>query len=157
MIVGIPNVGKSTLINALSHGKKASVAPKPGHTRALQKINISETFELLDSPGILWHKFDDEQTGQRLAMLGAIKDDVYDFSVIVHLTIAFLLEHYPNALPERYRLTTTTNDPEAILEEIGRKRGYLIKGGGIDMERTYTNLMNDFRTGALGRISLERA
>ncbi len=155
MIVGIPNVGKSTLINALCHGHKVSVAPKPGHTKTLQKIRLSENFELVDSPGILWHKFDDPLTGQRLAMLGAIKDDVYDFSIIVDLTISFLLEHYPTALKERYKLTGLDNNSQSIIQEIGNKRGFLVKGGLIDLERTQIMLMNDFRSGALGKFSLE--
>ena len=155
MIVGIPNVGKSTLINALSRGHKASVAPKPGHTRGLQNIRVNDDFELVDTPGILWHKFDDPLVGQRLAMLGAIKDDIYDFHYIAMLTIDFLMERYPQALRARYKLSGTETEAGAVLAEIGRKRGYLVKGGDIDIDRSCINLMNDLRNGSLGRISLE--
>jgi ribosome biogenesis GTPase A len=156
MIVGIPNVGKSTLINALARAKKTSVAPKPGHTKGPQKIVISEKFELMDTPGLLWHKFEDKLVAERLAMLGAIKDDIYDFHGICLLTIDFLTATYPAALAERYRLESGEEEAGAVLEEIARKRGFLVKGGGIDIERTCTTLMNDFRSGALGRLSLER-
>jgi ribosome biogenesis GTPase A len=156
MIVGIPNVGKSSLINALVRSHKTSVAPKPGHTKGLQKIKLSEQFELVDTPGMLWHKFEDMTVGERLAMLGAIKDDVYDFHAICLMTIDFLSLHYPAALAARYHLDKLEGDAPAILEAIARKRGYIVKGGHFDQERACTNLMNDFRSGALGRISLEQ-
>jgi ribosome biogenesis GTPase A len=156
MIVGIPNVGKSSLINALTRANKAPVAAKPGHTKGLKKIRLSPQFELVDTPGMLWHKFEDQETGQRLAMLGAIKDDVYDFQAICQLTVDFLAAHYPQSLLDRYRLEALGADAPATLEAIARKRGYIVRGGGFDLERTCTNLMIDFRSGALGRISLER-
>lgn len=156
MIVGIPNVGKSTLINALARSKKASVAPKAGHTKGPQKITISEQFELVDTPGLLWHKFEDPIVAERLAMLGAIKDDIYDFHGICLLSLEFLADRYPATLAARYRLASVEEEAAALLEEIARKRGYLVKGGGIDIERTCTTLMNDLRGGALGRISLEK-
>ena len=157
MIVGVPNVGKSSLINALSHANKAPVAPKPGHTKGLKKIRLSDEFELIDTPGMLWHKFDDEVTGERLAMLGSIKDDVFDFHAICLITIDFLKSRYPAALMGRYKLESLEAHAPDILESIARKRGFLTKGGGIDIERACTNLMNDFRSGAMGRISLEEA
>lgn len=156
MIVGIPNVGKSTLINALVGQNKVSVAPKPGHTRSVQRIRLADDFELLDSPGILWHKFEDMEVGKRLAMIGAIKDDVYDFYSVTLETIRFLAERHPDAVSARYRLDAIPEGAEATLEEIGRKRGCVLKGALIDLERAAGIVMNDFRSGALGRLSLER-
>lgn len=156
MIVGIPNVGKSTLINALTNAHKASVAPKPGHTRGLQNIRLNPQFELIDSPGILWHKFEDMAVGQRLAMLGAIKDDVYDFHALCLMTIEFLTANYPKALVERYKLSGTKTFPDDIIEEIAQKRGYILSGGVLDLDRAFTAVMNDLRLGTLGRISLEK-
>ncbi len=156
MIVGIPNVGKSTLINALSGSHKVGVAPKPGHTRGIQKIKVNERFELLDTPGILWHKFEDMRVGQRLAMLGAIKDDVYDFVGLTLDTINYLLTEYPERLNDHYKLNPDSRDAAQTLEAIGRRRGHLVKGGTIDLERSCQLIMSDLRCGELGRFSLER-
>jgi ribosome biogenesis GTPase A len=155
MIVGIPNVGKSTLLNALTKRKIASVAPKPGHTRGPQRVRISDDFELVDTPGLLWHKFDDRAAAERLAMLGAIKDDVYDFHAICLMAIDFLTARYPKALAERYKLAASGEEAAAVLEEIGKRRGCVVKGGGIDIGRACDILMGDLRSGALGRFSLE--
>lgn len=156
MIVGIPNVGKSTLLNALAGGHKASVAPQPGHTRGIQRIKVSEDFELLDTPGILWHKFDDPAVGERLAMLGSVKDDVVDFHSLTLKTIEFLLARYPSVLAGRYKVDGQGAEPVVVLERIARQRGWISKGAEPDWDRTCQAVMTDLRTGALGRISLER-
>lgn len=160
MIVGVPNVGKSSLINALVGGKKASVAPKPGHTKGLQRMNISEKFDLFDTPGILWHKFDDPSVGLRLAFLGSVKDEILSVSDLVRELVVNLSALYPAAFSGYWSdpLKGTVTDEQVFgrIEAWGKKRGMLAKGGEVDWDRAYQALLADFRTGKLGRFSLER-
>lgn len=161
MIVGVPNVGKSSLINALIGGKKASVAPKPGHTKGLQRINISDKFDLFDTPGILWHKFEDPDVGLRLAFLGSVKDEILSVSDLVRELVVRLTALYPQAFgslwPEAVKAGEETE--AQVFDKIeawGLRRGMLAKGGLVDWDRAFQALLVEFRTGKLGRFSLEK-
>jgi len=163
MVVGIPNVGKSTLINQLSGalgrgGAPTVTANRPGVTRGKQWIKVAKDFDLLDTPGVLWPKFEDEEVGKKLAFTGAIKDTILDTITLSQALIAWLGEEEPEALFTRYKLSETVRDMPLgeQLEAIGRARGFKIKGGAIDLERAANTLMDEFRAGMLGRISLER-
>ena len=156
MILGIPNVGKSTLINALA-GRRAAVAgDKPGVTRGKQWISIDSGLELLDTPGILWPKFDSQEVGEALALTKAIKAEVLDREALGANFMLRLRALYPGLIEERYKFTP---DPEKngyeLLEDAGRKRGFLISGGEVDIERMAATLLKEFHDGKLGRISLE--
>ncbi len=156
MIVGVPNVGKSSLINALAGGKKASVAPKPGHTRGLQRIAINDTFDLFDTPGILWHKFEDPAVGLRLAFLGSVKDEILSLSDLCVQLLLDVTARYPRAFAV---LGEPASDEAQAYDRIGAwalKRGMLSKGGEPDWDRAFQALVTDFRTGKLGPFSLER-
>jgi ribosome biogenesis GTPase A len=161
MIVGVPNVGKSSLINALVGGKKASVANKPGHTKGLQRINISDKFDLFDTPGILWHKFEDPAIGLRLAFLGSVKDEILSVSDLVRELVVTLTRLYPQAFaglwPEAVQVLEETE--QQVFDRIGAwalKRGMLAKGAEVDWDRAFAAILADFRGGKLGRFSLER-
>lgn len=156
MIVGIPNVGKSTFINKFIDKSIAKTGDKPGVTRGKQWIKIKKDFELLDTPGILWPKFDDQAIGLKLAFTGAVNDDILDsYSLAVNL-IDYLRKLYPTFVKQRYKIdfdedTTSEN----ILEKIGNERGFKIKGGNIDLTRTSKILIDEFRGAKLGKITLE--
>lgn len=154
MIVGIPNVGKSSLINRLSGGRRTKVEDRPGVTRGMQWVTVDRGLELLDMPGVLWPKFDDPAVGERLAFTGAVKDDVVDIEWLAVRLLSFLREAYPAALIERYGIDPTAEPPE-LLEAIGKKRGMLISGGEVNTERAAIALLDEFRGGKLGRITLE--
>jgi len=161
MIVGVPNVGKSSLINALIGGKKASVAPKPGHTKGIQRINISAKFDLFDTPGILWHKFDDPLVGLRLAFLGSVKDEILSVSDLVKELVVTLSGQYPQAFssywPDPVKGGEETE--EQVFSRIGGwalRRGMLAKGAEVAWDRAFQALLSDYRTGKLGKFSLER-
>ena len=159
MIVGIPNVGKSSLINRLAGAKKAKVENRPGVTLAKQWIPTEIGIHLLDMPGVLWPKFEDQTVGENLAISGAIKDDVLDIEAIAAALCGRLRDMYPELLMQRYKLDSIptrddVNDYE-LLTMIGRKRGHLISGGEIDTERTANMLIDEFRAAKIGRISLE--
>ncbi len=156
MIVGIPNVGKSSLINRLSGTKSTKVEDRPGVTKGKQWVTLSKDFELLDMPGVLWPKFDDQNVGLALAFTGAVKDDIMDMeSLAVHF-IAKLRAVSLVPLETRYKISVSDDLTDyEILELIGRKRGFLVSGGEIDTERAAIMLMDEFRSGKLGRISLE--
>lgn len=157
MTVGIPNVGKSTFINILVGKKAAQTGDKPGVTRGTQWIRLDEDLELLDTPGILWPKFEDEEVGFRLAVTGAVNDDVFDHDEAAFKLIAFLQQRYPQQLQERFKLDDAVmqEEPLAILEQIGRNRGCLLKGGRIDYSKVSKGILMDFRQAKIGRITLE--
>lgn len=156
MIVGIPNVGKSSLINRLAKNTAAKAENRPGVTRAKQWIRLDKDVDLLDMPGLLWPKFDDPVVGLNLAFTGAINDEIYDSEKIAILLLKFLCDNYPTCLTSRYKLECLPEETEELFINIGKKRGFLQKGGKIDTEKTVTAILNDFRSGKLGHISLER-
>lgn len=157
MILGIPNVGKSSLINRLAGAAKTKTADKPGVTRAKQWIKIAKGLDLLDMPGILWPKFEDPSVGLHLAFTGAINDEIYDREQVVRLLVEKLQNSYPGCLQQRFNIAQDMpEEPSEILESIGKKRGCLLKGGTIDMEKVQRILLTEFRAGRLGKISLER-
>lgn len=153
MVVGIPNVGKSSFINRMANSKKVKVEDRPGVTRGKQWVSIDKEVELLDMPGILWPKFDDKQVAVRLAFTGAIKDDVMDIESLAEELGAYLKENYPERLKERYKLDTLDG---YITELIARKRGMMISGGEPDTERAAITLLDEYRGGKIGKITLER-
>ena len=155
MILGIPNVGKSSLINRLSGGARTKVENRPGVTRAKQWIRIGAQLELLDMPGILWPKFEDEHAALRLAFTGAISDTVYDVGGVVLQLLRVLRTDYPAALCARYGLDDTMQAGTELLEEIGRRRGCLVRGGRIDYEKAEQIVLTDCRSGHLGRVTLD--
>ncbi len=158
MIAGIPNVGKSSLINRLAGGKRAKVEDRPGVTRDRQWIKTTAGIELLDTPGVLWPKFEDPTVGENLALTGAIRDQILDTVELAVILCRRLREKYPVLLAERYKLgqeaLSSLSDGE-LFEEIGRKRGFLISGGEVSEERTAVMLLDEFRGGKIGRITLE--
>lgn len=167
MIVGIPNVGKSSFINRLAGAKMAKVEDRPGVTRGKQWVALEEGFELLDMPGVLWPKFDDKLVGERLAFTGAVKDVILDTEYLACRLLEFLNENYPELLTERYGISLD-DLPEPLdemqgcvvgyelLERVGKKRGFLISGGEINTERAANTVLDEFRGGKLGRLSLEK-
>ena len=153
MVLGIPNVGKSTLINKLVGKKTAIVGNKPGVTKSLQWIRINKDLDLLDTPGVLWPKFDDQKVGYNLAMSGAIKDDIIYKDDLILYFIDFLKQYYPNAL-SLYGVNVDTDNVE-ILNIIGKNKNY-IRNKEVEYERVYDLILNDFRNLKLGRITLDR-
>lgn len=157
MVVGIPNTGKSSFINRMAGSAKAKVADKAGVTRHNQWFNIGNGIELLDTPGVLWPKFDDAKVGDRLAFIGSVKDEILDAETLAVRLLEVMKNDYPERLEERYKITDFNNkEPWEVLEMIGRKRGMMIKGGEIDYERASVMLLDEYRGGKLGAISLER-
>lgn len=154
MIIGIPNVGKSTLINKIAKRKAASVQNKPGHTRAQQWIKVSQTFELLDTPGILPSSYEDKSKAINLALVGSIKDDILPLDELANVLLTYLKEYYPNELKNRFSLSSL-NENHEIISDIAKSRG-LLKVGGEDVDRATKLLLNEFKAGKIGRISLER-
>lgn len=156
MILGIPNVGKSSLINRLAGGKRAKVEDRPGVTRTKQWVKLKDNTELLDMPGVLWPKFEDQSAAVRLAFTGAISDDILDIETLAMKLLAFLAESYPHALFERYKIELEdTDNGLSLLEKVGKKRGMVISGGEINTERAAVTVLDEFRSGKLGRITLE--
>ena len=156
MILGIPNVGKSSLINRLAGMVKAKAEDKPGVTRAKQWIRIGSNLELLDTPGILWPKFEDMEVGLKLAFTGAIKDETYDLEQVSSLLLETLRRNYPERLVERFKFKGELPVKGLeLLEEIGRKRGCLVKGGVVDLEKAERIVMSEFRAGKLGLVTLD--
>lgn len=163
LIVGIPNVGKSTLINRLAGRNVAATGDRPGVTKGQQWIKVGSEMELLDTPGILWPKFEDEEVGYKLAMTGAIREEILHIEDIGFHAVRYLVEMHPQQLADRFGLQPDVmpddlQDPEQIvtvLEQIGRQRGCLISGGRVDLEKASGVLLRDLRAGKLGRITLE--
>ncbi|MBM7094153.1 ribosome biogenesis GTPase YlqF [Bacillus sp. H-16] len=156
LILGIPNVGKSTLINRLANKKIAKIGDRPGVTKSQQWIKVGKEMELLDTPGILWPKFDDEAVGFRLALTGAIKEEIFDFQETAVFFLKYVKEAYPEILKDRYNLTEVPDDIVELFDEIGKKRGCLVSGGRVDYDRTAELVFRDFRSGKLGRLTLEQ-
>ncbi len=158
MIVGIPNVGKSSLINKLADSKKAKVENRPGVTLDKQWVSTNLGFDLMDMPGILWPKFDEKSVGENLAITGAIKDKILDIEEIAMLLCERLRDLYPELLTSRYKLEEDdlSLDGYDIFESIGRKRGLLMSGGVVNSQRTAEMLLNEFRLATIGRITLEK-
>ncbi len=154
MIVGIPNVGKSSFINRMSKSKKAKVEDRPGVTRTKQWIKLGDNVEMLDMPGVLWPKFEDQNVARKLAFTGAVKDDILDIEALAAFLLENLSVHDPNALTDRYKIEPNGEGFE-ILEALGRKRGMLISGGEVNTERAAITLLDEYRSGKLGKITLE--
>ena len=156
MIAGIPNVGKSTFINKYVGKTTAKTGDKPGVTRGKQWIRIKKDMELLDTPGILWPKFEDKEVGIKLAFIGSINDDIIDLEGLATGLINLLNERFPSLVPKRYGIIIEENDtPHILLEKIGKARGFVSKGGSIDLGRTAKIILDEFRGGKLGKITLE--
>lgn len=167
MIVGIPNVGKSSFINRLSGKRSAKVEDRPGVTRGKQWVSLSQGLELLDMPGVLWPKFDDKQVGENLAFTGAIKDNIMDIEYLACRLLQLLYNDYSDRIIERYGIEldgieqdlnslSDLSEGFEILNRIGKKRGFLISGGEVNTERAAITVVDEFRAGKLGRISLEK-
>ncbi len=159
MIVGIPNVGKSSFINRMVKQNRAKVEDRPGVTRGNQWFSVGKGMELLDTPGVLWPKFDDRIVGERLAFIGSVKDEVVDTETLSGRLLEFLSQNYPHLLIQRYKLTAEDLQQEGykILEQIGKNRGMLISGGEIDISRAALTVLDEFRGAVLGKITLDKA
>jgi ribosome biogenesis GTPase A len=157
LIIGIPNVGKSTFINKLAGKSVAQTGDRPGVTKSKQWIKVSPELELLDTPGILWPKFEDEGVGLRLAFTGAIKDEILDVTELAQKLLELLAGRFPDKLKARYKLEEISEGitPEELLQTIGRKRGCLVSGGVVDMQRAAVLVLDEFRGGKIGNITLE--
>lgn len=163
MVVGVPNVGKSTFINQLAHRKSAKAGDRPGVTRGKQWVTVDSGLALLDTPGILWPKFEDERVGMHLAYTGAVKDDIMDVEILACHLMDDLAARYPQALIERYKVDIPARTAEqdavaygyALLEQAAGKRGFRISGGDVDTERMARILLDELRGGKLGRFTLE--
>ncbi len=157
MVVGIPNVGKSSFINRMAKEKKAKVEDRPGVTRGNQWFNIGNGMELLDTPGVLWPKFEDKTVGQNLAFTGAVKDIIMNTEELAYNLLCFLCENYPDNVRNRYNVDFDEyTDRYDLFLEIGKKRGMLQSGGHINEERLSIMLLDEFRAGKIGRITLEQ-
>lgn len=154
LVLGVPNCGKSTLINCLSGRKTTVTGDKPGVTKGKQWVRLKSGLELLDTPGTLWPKFDDEKTAYELCFIGSIKDDVVDVMDVSLQLLSTLVEQYPQNLTERYKVEVQQSAAE-LFAQIARKRGFLLRGGEIDDERCAKAILDDFRKGKLGKITLD--
>lgn len=157
MIVGVPNVGKSSFINKIAKRASAKTGDKPGVTRGKQWIRLQDGYELLDTPGILWPRFDDQSVGMKLAYTGAVKDEIIDVEELACGLLSILRSRYPQRLMERYQLDSLACEMDyELLERIAKRRGFLVSGGNLDTRRAAIILLDEFRGARLGRISLER-
>ncbi|MGB4034424.1 MAG: ribosome biogenesis GTPase YlqF [Christensenellales bacterium] len=157
MVIGVPNSGKSALINSLLGRKKTVTGNKPGVTRGKQWIAVDKYIELMDTPGTLYPDFKDQTKARNLAIIGSISDDVVDMTELAGELIDFLKKEYPQNLNERYKLDDLSVDTAGILYEIGQKRGFIVKGGEVDIQQTAKAVIVDFRKNALGKIIMEKA
>lgn len=155
LILGIPNVGKSTLINRLANKKAAKTGDRPGVTTAQQWIKVGKEIELLDTPGILWPKFEDQLVGLKLAATGAIKDPILDFHQIALYILNHLSDHYPHMLKDRYHLELVPENMVELLGEIASNRGFIISGGEVDYDKAAEVIIRELRSGKIGHISFE--
>lgn len=156
MIIGIPNVGKSTLINRLAGKNAASTRNTPGHTRAQQWIRINQNFELLDTPGILPPHYEDKQIAINLALIGAIKDDILPLDEVYDSLINFLKDNYPDDLKKRYQLSNIDSNSEAIINSIATYRGFLLKGGEVDVNAAQVMVIKEFRDGKIAKVVVDK-
>ncbi len=156
MVVGIPNVGKSTFINSYAGKACTKTGNRPGVTKGKQWIRLNRNIELLDTPGILWPRFEDQKVAQNLALTGAVRDEILQVNELALLLIQFLLEEYPGVLAQRYETEEEAVSAAELLGRIAEKRGCISKGNELDYDRAAALLLDDFRGGRLGRISLER-
>lgn len=168
MIVGIPNVGKSSFINRIAKKTSAEVGNKPGVTKRKQWIRLNDNIELLDTPGVLWPKFENEEVALNLAFTGTIKDDILEITEVAYCLLKFLLENYRERIVERYSISDEViknilsqeqdenQNIYEIMQMIGKKRGAIISGGNVDDEKTSKIILDDFRSGKLGKITLEK-
>ena len=160
MVVGIPNVGKSSFINRMSKQNRAKVEDRPGVTRGNQWFTIGKSFDLLDTPGVLWPKFDDPIVGEKLAYIGSVKDDILDTEQLAGRLLEYLRDNFPGPLCARYKLDSQEIIPMQgyeILELVGRKRGMLVSGGEINTERAAAAVLDEFRNASLGKLTIDRA
>lgn len=155
MVVGIPNVGKSTFINTFAGKACAKTGNKPGVTKGKQWIRLNKDVELLDTPGILWPKFDDQSVGLKLAMIGSIKDEILNIDELSLELISYLTANYPGALEKRYQVSEEKEKPVEILEEIARNRNCIQRGNEVDYGKAAAMVIDEFRSGRIGRITLE--
>ncbi len=157
MILGVPNVGKSSLINRLSGRKSTKTGNKPGITKGKQWISLENGMQLLDTPGILWPKFEEPEVGLNLAFAGSIKDEILEIQDIGLELIGFLADNYPEEFMNRYKLSGLSDDKLANMEALALKRGFILPGKRIDYERTARTVIDEFRAGKIGKITLEKA
>ena len=155
LIIGVPNCGKSTIINCLSGRKATITGDKPGVTKGKQWVRLQSGLELLDTPGTLWPKFDDENVASRLCFIGSIKDDVVDLGEVAFALIEQLVELYPNCIEQRFKVQLEGKSTLQVFEEIAVKRGFLLRGGEIDSERCAKAILDDFRKGKIGNITFD--
>ena len=156
MVIGVPNTGKSTLINNLAYSKKAVTGDKAGVTKSTQWVRVSDTLALLDTPGTLWPNMDDELVALKLAFIGSIKDDVLDTTELGFELIKFLMKNNLNELKERFNSVDFDNEPIEVYDQIGKVRGYLLRGGDVDYDRLGKAMLVDFRSGRMGEITLDK-
>lgn len=156
MVLGIPNVGKSFFINKLVGKSAARTGNKPGVTRGQQWIRVAKNIELMDTPGILWPKLGDPETAFLLSVTGAIKEEVFDVSAVAGKLIGWLAQNYPQSIKERYSLDDLPAQNEELLQAVGRKRGFYMHGGAVDLKKSARNVLKEFREGKLGRFTLEK-
>lgn len=157
MILGVPNVGKSSLINRLSGRKSTKTGNKPGITKGKQWISLENGMQLLDTPGILWPKFEEPEVGLNLAFAGSIKDEILEIQDIGYELIGFLADNYPEEFMNRYKLSDLSDDKLTNMEALALKRGFILPGKRIDYERTARTVIDEFRAGKIGKITLEKA
>lgn len=157
IVVGVPNVGKSSLINRLTGRKSATTGNKPGVTRGKQWLTLKNGMQLLDTPGILWPKFEDKNVGMNLAFCGSIKDEIMDLETLALELVKVLLKDYSGLLETRYKIEEISSDGLEAMEQIGRKRGFLFSGNRLDYERTARTILDEFRAGKTGCVTLEKA
>lgn len=157
IIVGIPNVGKSSFINRLSGRAATKTGDRPGVTTAKQWIKVAGKYEILDTPGILWPKFEDKEVGRRIAFTGGIKDEIMDIEELAFFLVGYLRKNYPRMLAERFKITEDTSDigDFELVELIGKKRGCIVSGGNVDTLRASNLILDEFRAAKIGKITLE--
>ena len=156
MVIGVPNCGKSTLINSVLGKSRTVTGNRPGVTRGKQWVSIDPYLDLLDTPGTLYPDFSDQTKATRLAIIGSIKDDILDITELSTEILTFLMNNYPDELKTRYKLEKIPEDKSSLLELIGKKRGFVLKGGEIDIDRTSQAIVTDFRKQAFGKLILEK-